>query len=302
MFNGLIDEVTAVRDYDYEVVCGSSNTTAYPERFQLDPQTIKDQKSVGECVGCVMATIVEAYYKREFSENWAYGRLRNETHTGEGMIASIAIKNLKELGIIPKEKFDLLLEMPEVREAVEKFPEYDEEAKNYKISGYVKIFNGDTSTGLRKDIEIKDALLNHRLPLFAISRNGFSGGSHAITLLGWNDEKETYIFQNSWGENYGKGGVSEIRKNKVDDVYLFLFEPITIPFTDVSDTDWFKVDVMQCYLSGLIKGKTDTLFDPYAPITRAEACAMFNRLMKKVDTSIGAMNKLISIKHEYNQL
>ncbi len=35
----------------------------------------------------------------------------------------------------------------------------------------------------------------------------------------------------------------------------------------------------------LVKGKTDTLFDPSAPITRAEACAMFNRLMKKVDTS-----------------
>ena len=302
---GVVKSVGNVRDYEYGAYVGTSEIiNNFPKKFQLDPQTIKDQGSVGECAGCAMATVHEAHYGREFSENWAYSRLRSSKHDGVGMFLDHAVQYLKEIGIVPREMYDVLLEMPEAKEAVAKFPELDEEAKKYPLAGFVKIHMGDTATGGRKDLEIKDAITRYKLPLFAASSDYFRSG-HAFVLLGWDDEEDKYIFQNSWGEKYGDNGVSSIPKDEVDEVYVFLYEPIKLPFTDVVECengDWFANDVKQCFMSGLIKGKTETMFDPHAPITRAEACAMFNRLMKKVDTSIQSMNKLIALKHEYNQL
>ena len=48
-------------------------------------------------------------------------------------------------------------------------------------------------------------------------------------------------------------------------------------FTDVSSTDWFAGYVGYCANAGYIKGKTDTTFDPYAPVTGYEALAMILR-------------------------
>lgn len=302
MRNGAIDSVENIRDYEYEAYTGATEIKDnFPKKFQLQPQTIKEQV-VGKCVMCAAATIFEARYGIQFSEDWGYGRFRFETETSEGMIASRAISMLKDIGLIPKTLFDVELEMPKIKEAVKKFPEYDEIAKSYPMSGFVKVHSGDTSTGLKKDLQIKDAITKYQLPLFAVSPDGFKGGRHAIAINGWDDEQDKYIIQNSWGESYGDNGVGLLSKDKVSDVWVFLFEPIQLPFEDVKEDDWFFDDVKQCYLSGLIKGKSETIFDPEAPITRAEACAMMNRLMKKVDTSINSLNKLITLKHEHNQL
>jgi hypothetical protein len=39
-------------------------------------------------------------------------------------------------------------------------------------------------------------------------------------------------------------------------------------FTDVKDTDWFYSAVLSAYASGIIKGVTDTTFNPNANISR----------------------------------
>ena len=301
--NGFIDLGENIRDYDYEILCGSSEIkNDFPKKFQISPLTIKNQYDVGECVGCAMATIVESYFGEEFSENWAYGRLRPDSHTGWGMVSSQAISLLKEIGIIHKKYFDMLLEMPDVRDAVKRFPEYDEIAKNFKISGYVKINSGDPTTGLKKDLQIKDALTKYERPLFAVSPKGFTGGSHAITLLGWDDETDKYIFQNSWGEKYGDCGIGKIDKREIRDVYIFLFEPITLPFDDVKETDWFYKAIKNCYMAGLIKGRTEKDFAPNDFITRAELCAILDRYLEKEQQAHESLAKLLEVKHEYDQL
>ena len=48
-------------------------------------------------------------------------------------------------------------------------------------------------------------------------------------------------------------------------------------FADVSSSDWFAGYVGYCANAGYIKGKTDTTFDPYAPVTGYEALAMILR-------------------------
>ena len=50
-----------------------------------------------------------------------------------------------------------------------------------------------------------------------------------------------------------------------------------LPFTDVPDT-WYTAAVECVYSEGIMKGKTDTTFDPTAKITRAEVVTAFSRV------------------------
>ncbi len=50
-----------------------------------------------------------------------------------------------------------------------------------------------------------------------------------------------------------------------------------LPFTDVPDT-WYTEAVTTVYSEGIMKGKTDTTFDPTAKITRAEVVTAFSRV------------------------
>ncbi|MBQ6789039.1 MAG: S-layer homology domain-containing protein, partial [Clostridia bacterium] len=47
-----------------------------------------------------------------------------------------------------------------------------------------------------------------------------------------------------------------------------------LPFTDVPDT-WYTSAVECVYSEGIMKGKTETTFDPTAKITRAEVVTAF---------------------------
>ena len=50
-------------------------------------------------------------------------------------------------------------------------------------------------------------------------------------------------------------------------------------FTDVKDTDWFYSAVLSAYASGIIKGVTDTTFNPNANISRQDMAVMISRAL-----------------------
>ncbi len=51
-----------------------------------------------------------------------------------------------------------------------------------------------------------------------------------------------------------------------------------LPFADVQENDWFYDDVVYVYEAGLFSGTSDTLFSPYAPMTRAMLVTVLYRL------------------------
>ena len=290
---GVVKEIIPhIRDYDYEVVCGVSSGS-FPEEFEIPREntgTLKDQGTVGACVAEVIAQIAEELWgrqlgeKEEFSEGYIYSEFRSEGSRGWGLVPTVALKAWMDTGTLPKKYYDKLYEMPEMRDIIDKFPEFDEIAKKYCISGFVR---------LGKEIDVKDALTKYRYGLVGIS-NDYFGESHCIEITGWNDKNEKYKFKNSWGKKYGDEGFGEISKDEVNHIYLPLLDDILLPFADVKEDDWYFKYVKHMYFNGYMKGTSDAAFEPDKPMTRAEVATLLYRVLKDVDERFDIVNREMS--------
>lgn len=300
--NGVIQEFAPpTRLYDYEMVCGAIENKPYPEEYEIprdNTGTLKNQGTIGACVACVISQIAEALHKREFnsveeiSEGYTYGSLRAENSTSEGMIVSQALDYWRKLGVVPKKYFDILEEMPEMKKIVKKHPELLKVASKYKIGGYTSINYADN---IRKDAAIKKALTETNYPLLAVADTYFRE-KHCIEIVGWNDKSDKYKIKNSWGTTWGDNGFGEIPKDEINAVYVIIPEEIVLPFTDVSEIDWFYKYVKNMYFNGMMSGTSDTTFEPNRPITRAEAATLTYNVLKLIDERFYIYNKVLNEK------
>ena len=293
--------ITHIRDYDYETVCGAVSADAtYPEEYEIPREntgTLKDQGNIGACVAEVVSQIAENWYSKqlgettEMSEGFVYGGFRKDNETSPGMLMSRTMDFWTSIGTLPKKYFDVLKEMPEIREVVAKFPDFHDLAAKYRITGYTHLNYGQE----KKDRAIKEALMKYNYGLVSVA-NDYFREPHCIQLVGWNDKTNKYKFKNSWGASYGDNGFAEIPKDEINAVYLPLFEEIKLPFTDVKEDAWYYNDIKKIYFSGFMKGTGDTIFEPEKPLTRAEAATLFNRLNKSIDQRFDILNKVIEEK------
>ena len=294
---GLIKEaIYSELDYDYEVVCGGITSHDYPSKYQLPADrtgTQKDQGHIGACVAMTISSIAEAYWSGELGENsehsegFVYGSFRYDNSTSWGLIISVAMEKWKEIGTIPKDKFDILMEMPEMKKLVKTYPELVEIAKKYKLSSYSRLRNNSTSS---RDEQVKDALLKYQYGLVG------STGQHCMQLVGWDDEKDNYIFKDSYGSDSGDNGYVRVKKNSVDQIWLPIFNPITIPFEHISPDDWYYKTIKNMYFSGLATGTSPTTFEPNKPMTRAEGFTLAERIIKENQKTQQLLNKVLQDK------
>lgn len=322
MGRGVVPEVPAIRDYDYEVVHGELPSGAqiqrnYPSEFCLGKRYVgilKDQGRINCCVGCTTSSInevinlikkygdLDSLSEQEweevkktsvFSEGWVYGALR-EGYEGEGMFVSTTMDQWRKKGMVPQNLFDIVQEVPDILKTVQKFPELQDKAPAYKIDSYLNLGYANLE---KRDAAIKDALTTYGYGLVAVSDSYF-GGSHCITLVGWNDKKNTYKIKNSWGDEWGdEQGIGEIPKKQVNWVYLPLSNPLELPFIDVATTDWFYKDVKNIYFGGIMKGEEDNRFNPEGRVTRAQGVVTLNRIAQMFDERLTALVKLAKEKN-----
>ena len=52
---------------------------------------------------------------------------------------------------------------------------------------------------------------------------------------------------------------------------------VALPFTDVSDTAWYREGVAWCYANGIVTGTSTTTFSPDSTITREQAAVFLYR-------------------------
>ena len=62
---------------------------------------------------------------------------------------------------------------------------------------------------------------------------------------------------------------------------------VTLPFTDVSDNDWFYDPVCFVYSQGLMTGTSENTFEPNTPLSRAMLVAVLHRLEGSPAASAG---------------
>lgn len=281
------DKQSNILQYTFDKVCGVSDEV-FPAEFSLPKDhtgTLKSQK-YEDCVACVISSLAEVMHKEQFgedeeySEGYTYGTLRSDNSSKEGMVLEQALNLWRTIGCLPKKFFRLTGEMPEIKELCDKYPELAEIAAKHTIKGYAKI---DYADKLKRDKAVKTALTKYGHGLVAVSKNGFGRTAHCIQLVGWDDNFGNYIIKNSYGESYGDKGFGKIDKNKIDSIYLVLFNDISLPFNDVAPGDWFYSAVKSMYCSGLINGTSDTTFEPDKPMTRAEVTTLIYRVLKEID-------------------
>ena len=296
--NGVIKEYfEPIKNYDYETVCGSSQAAKeYPKVFEIDRElaTLKSQGAIGACVAETIAQIAEAYYGKEMSEGYVYGKYREKDITKPGLLVSQALEFWRKIGTVPKQYFDKLTEMPDIRKLVADIPDLDALAKQYPISGYASLNYADRT---KRDLLIKEALTTtaNGYGLLAVSDSYF-GESHCIWLTGWNDNTSSYKIKNSWGKTWGDNGFGEVPKSEINSVYVIFFDGIKLPFTDVSENDWYFKPIKNMYLAGLMKGTSETTFEPDKPITRAEAATLVSNVLSLIDDRFNILNKVMNIK------
>ena len=285
---------SGIREYSYDKVFGNAEKADFPARFELDREiSVKDQmlgdREIMACAACAIASAAEYMWEKDFSEGYAYARLRSDNYNRPGLYLSIALDLWRKKGIALLSDFGTLEEMPEIKELVDKFPELDEKAAQWKIGGHASL---DYSDREKKDNAIKDALMRDGVPLIASSDSYFAG-NHAFLIVGWNDESNTYIYQNSYGRDFGENGRSEIPKAHVDDVYAVFASETELPFKDVEKDRWSYKDIKNMYMAGIINGTSEDTFEPERAITREEVAAMINRLAEKIDEKLERIYKQI---------
>ncbi len=276
--NGIVPDNPSMRLYDYETVVGNIEDKKYPTKLII-PRTasVKNQGSIAACCGCAMATISEYLWENEFSEGWNYGMFRH--HKGTGLYVMKALDLWKKIGTVPLADFGMLYEMPEIQKLAEKYPELLKVAEKYRISGYAAIGYADKE---KKDKAIKDALMQNNVALLAISNNYF-GECHAIVLDGWDDEKNVYTIQNSWGHEWEDGGFGEVPKGEIDEVYAIFVDCVSLPFEDVEDGRWSNKSIKHMFYSGLMNGTSENTFEPEKAMTREEMATVMDRLCERLD-------------------
>lgn len=286
----------STRLYEYTKVFGEV-TKSFDNYFELPKLTIYNQYNSGLCVGYSLATAAEILWGKKFSPGWNYGKFRDDNHKGKGLFLLKALEYFCKIGTVPLADFTFFEDVPTILELVNGHPELLEIAKNFRIEGYCNL---DYAYKDRRDKCIKDALSRYEEGVAVVATsNSFFWENHCITIVGWNDKTDSYIYQNSAGndmrnETEGRG---EIPKEKIDAIYAVFIKPYKLPFKDVPENHWAYKDIKTFYLADLINGTTEDMFEPDRPITRAEVVAMNNRMLAKIDRQ-NERNAIINYQKE----
>lgn len=189
---------------------------AYPEEYMPKLTKIKNQGSVGACVAYAISTIKEyqeikersAY--REYSANFIYGNRADTDYQGEGMEPRQALKRLQEYGVCNEDLMPGIWTYPAQKKLFT--PEIFKNALPQRVMTYAAVntpeevknsvyFNGPVLIV----IPVHQSFFQCRGELLLPGSTEDIAGYHAITVIGYT--KDRYIVQNSWGTEWGKGGI-----------------------------------------------------------------------------------------------
>ena len=289
----VINETQSTRLYDYEKIFGKVER-AFEPYFELPQYSVYEQKNE-DCVSYALAVAGEIWFGKQMSPGWIYGKFRS--HTKPGLYMEEALKCACEIGMLPLSSFGECAEVPKIIDMVNIYPELLEDASKCRIGGFCKLSFAHKE---KRDRCVKDAISrynsNNKVAVVATSSKYFPA-NHAIILVGWNDDNDTWIFQNSAGRKYGNNGRKEIPRSKVDYIYAGFIDPVALPFEDVTKEDYGFDAIKNMFMADVVKGLSAAKFDPDGYVTRRDLCIIIDRALSKVD-KVNARNHRIEYEAE----
>lgn len=285
--NGVRRSQKKILDY-----CGAfrTNNINLPSKFILDVKLIpdvRDQGPINSCVGFAITNIMQILNQIEtgerytFSPGYVYGKCRDDEDDYEGMNIDSTLDYLIKTGACFESDFPYNEEMPKIRELVLSRPDLDEKAKPYHIKAY-EVYA--YAMKQKKYEAVKTALYEFNTPILADM--DFPAGSHAVCIIGWNDETEKFKIVNSWGKEWKDNGIDDVAYSKLDRGYLLVDAENSnkiMPFKDVSKDKWYYKAVQHAYNAGFMNGTSADTFEPEALLTRAELAQALVNFAKKID-------------------
>ena len=237
---GLVEPKKDIRDYKLKKKVAYA--AELPATYLIDIIPVKNQGSKPTCVAHSLAEIVEFHNMQankpytEFSTEYIYGNRSIGSYIGDGMRLRDALNAVRKDGDV---EHDLLPGNSDYEEAMKKVnaqKKYlSEKAYPNRISTYYKV------EGVN---QIKYAILNHG-PVIGcmdwpdvayMDKDGVidwdidsNTNGHAVIFIGW--DEENFIFQNSWGPIWGRGGIFKIPFYRYDELFYEVYG-ITDTITD----------------------------------------------------------------------
>lgn len=288
--NGVRRTPLKITDYNGGFRSGSA---MLPDSFCLSDELIPDVRNQGEVNSCVafsVTNIMQSFNQKEvgtrdrFSPGYVYGKCRDEDDSYEGMIIPEALDYLIKTGAPFEDDFPINEEVPKIMELARNRPDLDEKAQPYRIAGY-EVYAWAMKD--RKYNAVKEALYKFRTPI--LGDFDLRSGKHAMAIIGWNDKTQKFRVVNSWGEEWGDGGISDVAYDKLARGYLIMDAKnsnILMPFEDVPENEWYYNAVKRVYNAGLMNGTSDKTFEPDRPMTRAEMAQVLSNFCEKINDII----------------
>lgn len=189
------------------------------EYFSGFKPKVKNQSKSDMCMAFQMSYAKDNQEGFITSPAWTfyYSHLLDPRPNKGGLIPRIALKALKDFGIVPVEKLDAIGTFKKISKAITeakvKYPTLAMEAKKYAIGSYARLRNiKDMKKAILEQdiiiagIPVYDGLIRAK-QIIGLPKPGeeYKGG-HAVGLIGWT--KKGWILLNSWSEKWGIKGIS----------------------------------------------------------------------------------------------
>lgn len=266
---------------DYRISRAMDLGTELPKELAVWQPPVQNQGYVGNCVAQVIANIKECwlhrreYEHKDFSVGFIYGWKERDY---SGMYCRDALAQVVGIGDCLAADFEANVGIPKICEMVaERREELQAKAAEYRAQSYLHLFTKD---------ELRAFIYKYRVPLLIvvdaadIDLNQSVGSYHALAAYGWEDDGQTVLFTNSWGEQWGTGGKGKINFSKILEIWG-LIEMDNSKFTDIAG-HWAEEDIRTAAEDGILKGFPDDTFQPDKPLTRAELAAIYARFKKQL--------------------
>lgn len=231
-YRGLVPDPPDYRDLPLSNVLPPAPPRPLPNFWMLVVQSIRDQSSLGSCVGMASACMKEW---QEYNERFPYATptlsplyiyqecKKIDGLDGGGTYIRVAMKVLQKQGVCTETCCPY---QPHIGQNY--CEDAEEEAKKYRIRSYAKL-EPTVEAAKRAIFEAGPAVIGvYTSYQWGRSKDGViknmtkskRTGGHAIALVGWSDQRQAFIFANSWGEDWGKMGFGDLPYEYFQDHFI----------------------------------------------------------------------------------